>query len=396
MALEGTIKEFGLADIFQLIGLQKKTGILFLKGGDSTVNISFEDGMVVKTEDSEKRQKYQIGRILINRGQITEGQLQEALEIQKSTLQNIGHIFVGQGYITKEQLNDALSFQMCEAIYKVFRWKGGDYKFYQDKVDYDRKAIKPISSEHILMEGIRMLDEWPYIEKKLPRSETVLQRTSGSSSAMLVEESADDIFSGFHSGEGSVPSREAMSILDMVDGVQSIYEITEHSSLGEFDVSKAIVELIEKKFVTRVDARPESLLLEEVAKPRRIIQLPGSIEALPYLFVAMAIIAIFLQVTGVRQVMMPRATRFEAIKDSFAVGQVEKLNDNLLLYFMDYGVYPAHVSSLKREDYLTNSEVIDSWGRYLTISQQKDGSVAAASAGPDGTAGTSDDIVGTF
>lgn len=396
MALEGTIKEFGLADIFQLIGLQKKTGILFLKGGDSTVNISFEDGMVVKTEDSEKRPKYQIGRILINRGQITEGQLQEALEIQKSTLQNIGHIFVGQGYITKEQLNDALSFQMCEAIYKVFRWKGGDYKFYQDKVDYDRKAIKPISSEHILMEGIRMLDEWPLIEKKLPGTETVLQRKSGYSSAMRAEEAADDIFSGFNSGEGGVLSKEATSILDMIDGVRSIYEITEHSSLGEFDVSKAIVELIEKKFVTSVDAKPESLLLKEAAKPRRIIQLPGSIEALPYLFVAVAILAIFLQVTGVRQVMMPRATKFEAIKSSFAVCQVEKLNDNLLLYFMDYGVYPAKVSSIKREDYLTNSEVIDPWGKYLTISQQKDGSMAAVSAGPDGTVGTTDDIAGTF
>ena len=30
MALEGTIRDFGLPDIFQLIGLQRKTGILTL------------------------------------------------------------------------------------------------------------------------------------------------------------------------------------------------------------------------------------------------------------------------------------------------------------------------------------------------------------------------------
>jgi hypothetical protein len=72
MALEGTIKEFGLADIFQLIGLQKKTGILFLKGIDNTINIHFEDGMVVKTEDSQKRPKYLFGNILISRGKITK------------------------------------------------------------------------------------------------------------------------------------------------------------------------------------------------------------------------------------------------------------------------------------------------------------------------------------
>ena len=34
MALEGTFKDFGLADIFQLIGLQKKTGVLTMRGED--------------------------------------------------------------------------------------------------------------------------------------------------------------------------------------------------------------------------------------------------------------------------------------------------------------------------------------------------------------------------
>ncbi|MCK5878165.1 MAG: DUF4388 domain-containing protein, partial [Holophagae bacterium] len=31
MALEGTLKDFSLADIFQLIGIQKKTGMLVLR-----------------------------------------------------------------------------------------------------------------------------------------------------------------------------------------------------------------------------------------------------------------------------------------------------------------------------------------------------------------------------
>ncbi|MFQ5768578.1 MAG: DUF4388 domain-containing protein, partial [Acidobacteriota bacterium] len=42
MALEGTLRDFSLADIFQLIGLQRKTGLLTLKGPDDTVTIPFE------------------------------------------------------------------------------------------------------------------------------------------------------------------------------------------------------------------------------------------------------------------------------------------------------------------------------------------------------------------
>ena len=143
MALEGTIKDFGLADIFQLIGLQKKTGTLFLKGLETTVNIHFEDGAVVKAEESLKIPKYLTGRILINLGKIEPYQLEEALEVQKTTARKIGSILIGQELINKDDLQEALSFQMKEAVYRVFRWKGGDYKFYQDKVEYDRDTVAP-------------------------------------------------------------------------------------------------------------------------------------------------------------------------------------------------------------------------------------------------------------
>lgn len=45
MALEGTIKDFGLPDIFQLIGLQRKTGVLTLRAKNETVTVTFESGM---------------------------------------------------------------------------------------------------------------------------------------------------------------------------------------------------------------------------------------------------------------------------------------------------------------------------------------------------------------
>ena len=34
MALKGTLKDFSLADIFQLIGIQRKTGVLTLKNDE--------------------------------------------------------------------------------------------------------------------------------------------------------------------------------------------------------------------------------------------------------------------------------------------------------------------------------------------------------------------------
>ena len=47
MALKGTLKDFSLADIFQLIGIQKKTGILSLKSGQETATVSFNASSVI-------------------------------------------------------------------------------------------------------------------------------------------------------------------------------------------------------------------------------------------------------------------------------------------------------------------------------------------------------------
>ena len=48
MALRGTLGDFGIADIFQLVGHQQKTGILLLKNRELEVRIYFVEGNVVK------------------------------------------------------------------------------------------------------------------------------------------------------------------------------------------------------------------------------------------------------------------------------------------------------------------------------------------------------------
>ena len=50
MALKGTLKDFSLADIFQLIGIQKKTGVLTLKSDKEVVTVSFVEGNVVSAD----------------------------------------------------------------------------------------------------------------------------------------------------------------------------------------------------------------------------------------------------------------------------------------------------------------------------------------------------------
>ena len=94
MALQGTIKDFGLPDIFQLIGLQRKTGILTLSNDrdKETVTVTFENGMVVMADSSGRRLEDRLGNVLVKQGKLSRERLEEALGVQKQTLQRLGHI----------------------------------------------------------------------------------------------------------------------------------------------------------------------------------------------------------------------------------------------------------------------------------------------------------------
>ena len=66
--------------------------------------------------------------------------------------------------------------QISQIVFRVFRWRDGRYQFTPaDAVDYDRENFVPMSTDFILMEGIRMVDEWPIIEKKIPSFDIVFR-----------------------------------------------------------------------------------------------------------------------------------------------------------------------------------------------------------------------------
>jgi len=59
----------------------------------------------------EQVQKSRLGRLLVNRGYITEGQLDEALKIQAAENSLLGEVLVGNGWISEKNLQRTLKHQ---------------------------------------------------------------------------------------------------------------------------------------------------------------------------------------------------------------------------------------------------------------------------------------------
>src|SRR2546425_2214784 len=179
MALSGTLKDFGIADILQLIGHQTKTGTLVLKSGNDSVDVLFVNGTVVFASQKARNKADLLGSLLLRAELITEDRLEEALTEQQRSLKRLGDVLVQQKYVEAEKLSQVMRLQTTETLYKLFRWKTGTYEFTQEDVDAAKSGFEPIRAESILLEGFRRMDEWPAVRKKIPWNDATFERVKG-------------------------------------------------------------------------------------------------------------------------------------------------------------------------------------------------------------------------
>ncbi len=176
MALQGTLKDFGIAEILQLIGQQAKSGVLHLSSREDEIHITMADGAVVRAESAGRKASEKLGMRLVRAELITQPQLDYALDIQKRTLRRLGDILVELGYVQVESLRQMTGLQTTETVYRLFHWKSGTYAFEAGDVEWDPETVTPLRAESVLMEGYRQVDEWPLIRKRIPSMALTFER----------------------------------------------------------------------------------------------------------------------------------------------------------------------------------------------------------------------------
>jgi len=370
MALEGTIKDFGLADILQLIGLQRKTGVLTLDSGSDTVTVKFLEGSVVGADTSERNLEDLLGSVLVRTGRITDAQLREALRIQKSTLQRLGYILVKQEFISDKDLEDALHIQVTQLVYRLFRWRAGKYQFASmDNMEYDSEHFKPLSAETILMEGARMIDEWPILERKIKSPSMVFRQTgAGAQLDLPVASLLDaDIDFGFQdapepSGRDAAALRisaDERDVLHMVDGRSTVQDIVDMSALAEFDVYRLLFELLNRN------------LIEPVAVSAVVGIAPSAVSHVAWISAVLQIVVIGLAAAGAATIrvnpftpwhLVERSHETETLKIYASRNRLERLEQALQTYYLDRGALPEKLETLAAEGYLAPGDAVDPWG----------------------------------
>ena len=351
MSLEGSIKEFGLAEILQLISMQKKSGVVSISHGRESTTLHFDNGQLVFATSINGGETKRLGEILVNSGKLTEDNVSESLRIQEMTKERIGNLFVSSGHVSTDEVKEALQQQLMDVIFHVLRWKDGRYKFEACEIDYDREFQIPVQTDFILMEGSRMVDEWGYIESKIPSDNIIFSQTDKANEI-------EQLFSRL--------SPDEVTIYNLVDGKRDISDILNISQLGKFPLFRIILTLMMSGLITQTSSKEEVVSeTEEITKPEETgiefhenrikygIRLQYAFQAAILAFIVSSILLLFpaREMAG-----WQKFTEISAfLQHQQTTAELKRLQKAIGYYFLVNGHIPDSLSTLSSENYIDRS-----------------------------------------
>jgi len=287
----------------------------------------------------------------------------------------MGNILVENKFIDPTTLRDALQIQISQMVYRLFRWGNGEYDFTQEeRVEYDTDLVVPMSAESILMEGARILDEWPMIEKGIRSFSAVFRHANveiasagKTGAAAALDEAARAV----------TLSEEDRKVYQLVDGKRTVQEIVERCPLSEFDTCRIIYELIGRQILEEVrGAGPKTA----AAAPAPAVATRRA-TARPFLAVGYLVLVTaaggllvrrgesIVRGLGLQASVTPYLTQLigreevRSVRDSIAWSRMQRIDFAIQVYYLRNRGYPESLSRLVTEHLLRPAAIVDPLGR---------------------------------
>ena len=197
MAIEGPLRELGIHDVFQLLDLSRKTGVLRVSS-----ELREDEGLVY----------FDSGRVV------------------RASIRSKPAPAVDGESISKRELERLLRLQVESVVFELMSWQEGFFSFEEwPRERLPRDTRVSVSTESLLMEGARRIDEWSRIADVISGLEVVPQFAA-------VEGEHGDTMLDLLPHEWQV--------LTMIDGERDLRAIAASLGRDEFEIAKIAYGLV--------------------------------------------------------------------------------------------------------------------------------------------------------
>ncbi|MEL6188408.1 MAG: DUF4388 domain-containing protein [Myxococcota bacterium] len=176
MALRGTVTDYGLADVLQLVVSGGRTGLLRMERGNELIDVYLRSGVIVDARAGSTADG-PLGARLVQAGVLSEEQLGLALADRVETGRSLGEVLLDRDWIDEGLLRAQATLQRWELIMAPFTWEDGEYALSDGEPEAESDWAEPIQADQMLRKGLRLIEEWPAASRAVPsRLWTVARR----------------------------------------------------------------------------------------------------------------------------------------------------------------------------------------------------------------------------
>jgi hypothetical protein len=177
MVLSGTLREFILADVMQLLTQQKITGKLILNSNRSEGTIVFKNGNIVAAMRETETFSVKLFHYLTGVLQQPRNKIRELFSSYEGKTAELTDYLEKKQLLNHQELENYATSVTIDIACSLFLWTNGNYHFDSYKsVDHLIPAHIELPVENIVMEAMRRIDEWHRM-RELITEETVFVQT---------------------------------------------------------------------------------------------------------------------------------------------------------------------------------------------------------------------------
>jgi hypothetical protein len=224
--LAGDLSAFPIADFIAFVHQSRLSGTMTVHAGGAERSVGFHEGEVRTAHSSAAGER--IGEVAVRLGFATEAQVAEAT----ASGAPLGKALVEGGVLKPNELYRCLHEQVTAVFHALLLSKTGTFALVDEDPAERPAAPLSVSTQNLLMDGIRRIDELSLFKARIPGPDAFLRRREPARPMTLR------------------PTEHAL--LALVDGRHTVAEIATAAHLNEFDATKFLFHLADAGYVEAV------------------------------------------------------------------------------------------------------------------------------------------------
>ncbi len=162
--ISGVLEEGAITDLLSYFNMFRKTGILTIELEGGAKALYFQQGEIVFATSSFLSED--LGEVLFSLGKIERDALRGLRSLVSKTT-SLGKLLVERGIVAPKDLWLAARSQVENIIYTLFSADSGGFYFQSLPIEQEQILRLSMSTQNIIMEGLRRLDERALYMRKI-------------------------------------------------------------------------------------------------------------------------------------------------------------------------------------------------------------------------------------